>query len=64
MNSASNMIKPVYRYEGTLARLMGDAVLASSAPPLPRGRPAAGGTGALDILAGMQPFCAQAGGAG
>jgi class 3 adenylate cyclase len=62
MNSAFEyLIKPVYRYEGTLARLMGDAVLAFFGAPLSHeDDPQRAVLAALDILAGMQPFCAQA----
>ncbi|PKB72370.1 MAG: hypothetical protein BZY87_00870 [SAR202 cluster bacterium Io17-Chloro-G6] len=36
MNGAfSHLIEPVYRYEGTLARLMGDAILAFLERPSP-----------------------------
>ena len=35
MNGAlEHLIKPVYRYEGTLARIMGDAILAFFGAPI------------------------------
>ena len=37
------LIAPIYRYEGTVARLMGDAILAFFGAPIsPRGRSGAG----------------------
>lgn len=51
------MVAPVYRYEGTVARLMGDAVLAFFGAPISHEDDAerAVRTG-LDILSGIQPF--------
>lgn len=58
MNGAfAHLIAPVYRYEGTLARLMGDAILAFFGAPIaheddPRRAVLAG----LDILQGIQGY--------
>ncbi|HZY45587.1 MAG TPA: adenylate/guanylate cyclase domain-containing protein, partial [Anaerolineae bacterium] len=53
-----HMIKPVYKYEGTLARLMGDAILAFFGAPIgheddPQRAVLAG----LDIVTAIQPYC-------
>ena len=61
MNGAfTHMIKPVYRYEGTIARLMGDALLAFFGAPIaheddPRRAILAG----LDIVEAIQPYREQ-----
>jgi class 3 adenylate cyclase/tetratricopeptide (TPR) repeat protein len=61
MNGAfEHMIQPVYRYEGTVARLMGDAVLAFFGAPLaheddPKRAVLAG----LEIVAGMREYRQQ-----
>lgn len=62
MNGAfEHLIAPVYRYEGTLARLMGDAVLAFWRPDHPRRRPPTGRVGrardhrAYQVLPGGGP---------
>ena len=61
MNGAfAQMIKPVYQYEGTIARLMGDALLAFFGAPIaheddPRRAILAG----LDIIEGIKPFREQ-----
>jgi class 3 adenylate cyclase/tetratricopeptide (TPR) repeat protein len=58
MNGAfAQMIKPVYHYEGTIARLMGDALLAFFGAPIaheddPRRAVLAG----LDIVEGIGPY--------
>lgn len=58
MNGAfEHLIAPVYRYEGTLARLMGDAILAFFGAPIgheddPRRAVLAG----LDIIEGIAPY--------
>ncbi len=55
-----HMIRPVYKYEGTLARLMGDAILAFFGAPIgheddPQRAVLAG----LDIVAAIRPYCEQ-----
>jgi class 3 adenylate cyclase/tetratricopeptide (TPR) repeat protein len=61
MNGAfAHMIKPVYQYEGTIARLMGDALLAFFGAPIaheddPRRAILAG----LDIVASIEPYREQ-----
>ncbi len=51
------MIKPVYRYEGTVARLMGDAILAFFGAPIAHeDDPQRAILAGLDILAGIEPF--------
>jgi len=61
MNGAfAQMIKPVYQYEGTIARLMGDALLAFFGAPIaheddPRRAILAG----LDIVEGIKPYREQ-----
>lgn len=51
------MVAPVYRYEGTVARLMGDAVLAFFGAPIAHEDDAERAVRAgLDILSGIQPF--------
>lgn len=61
MNGAfAQMIKPVYHYEGTVARLMGDALLAFFGAPIaheddPRRAILAG----LDIVEGIKPYREQ-----
>jgi class 3 adenylate cyclase/tetratricopeptide (TPR) repeat protein len=61
MNSAFEyLIKPVYHYEGTLARLMGDAVLAFFGAPISHeDDPERGVLAALEIVSRIQPFCDQ-----
>ena len=59
MNGAyENLIAPVYRYEGTLARLMGDAIFAFFGAPIaheddPQRAVAAG----LEIVEGISAYC-------
>ena len=61
MNGAfAQMIKPVYQYEGTIARLMGDALLAFFGAPIaheddPRRAILAG----LDIVEAIKPYSEQ-----
>ncbi len=51
------MIEPVYRYEGTIARLMGDAILAFfGAPVAHEDDPQRSILAALAIVEGMQPL--------
>ncbi|HUS14082.1 MAG TPA: adenylate/guanylate cyclase domain-containing protein, partial [Chloroflexia bacterium] len=61
MNGAfEHLIRPVYRYEGTLARLMGDAVLALFGAPIAHEDDAQRAVLAgLAILEGIQPYRAQ-----
>lgn len=55
MNSAfERLIEPIYRYEGTLARLLGDAVLAFFGAPIAHeDDPTRAVRAGLDIVAGM-----------
>ncbi|MCL7452606.1 MAG: AAA family ATPase, partial [Anaerolineae bacterium] len=54
------LIEPVYRYEGTLARLMGDAVLAFFGAPLAHeDDPERACRAALEILAGARAYAAR-----
>ena len=59
MNGAFEyLITPVYRYEGTLARLMGDAILAFFGAPIAHEDDAQRATLAgLDILQEIGPYC-------
>ncbi|MDX1659053.1 MAG: adenylate/guanylate cyclase domain-containing protein, partial [Nitriliruptorales bacterium] len=51
------LIEPVYRYEGTLARLQGDAILAFFGAPLAHeDDPERAARAGLDILAGIAPY--------
>ncbi|MBU1751317.1 MAG: AAA family ATPase, partial [Chloroflexi bacterium] len=61
MNGAFQvLIPPIYRYEGTLARLMGDAVLAFFGAPLAHeDDPERACRAALDILAGAHEYAAR-----
>ncbi len=61
MNGAFEfLIAPVYRYEGTLARLMGDAILAFFGAPLSHEDDAERACrAALDILAGAREYAAR-----
>ena len=61
MNGAfEHLIKPIYRYEGTLARLMGDAILAFFGAPIAHEDDAYRAVRAgLDIVAGIQQYRAQ-----
>ena len=54
------LIEPVYRYEGTLARLMGDAILAFFGAPIAHeDDPYRAVRAALDILEGIRPYCEE-----
>ncbi len=54
------MIKPVYHYEGTVARLMGDAILAFFGAPIAHeDDPQRAVLAGLDILAGIEPYIEQ-----
>ena len=61
MNGAFEvLIEPVYRYEGTLARLMGDAVLAFFGAPIAHeDDPERACRAALDIIDGAQRYAAR-----
>ena len=61
MNGAfTQMIRPVYRYEGTLARLMGDALLAFFGAPIAHeDDPQRAVLAGLDIIAGIRPYREQ-----
>lgn len=61
MNAAFEMlIRPVQRYGGTVARLMGDSILAFfGAPTAHEDDPQRAILAGLDILAGIQPFREQ-----
>jgi class 3 adenylate cyclase len=52
-----HMIKPVYHYEGTVARLMGDAILAFFGAPIAHeDDPQRAVLAGLDIVAGIRPY--------
>ena len=52
-----HMIKPVYKYEGTVARLMGDGILAFFGAPLSHeDDPQRSILAGLDILSGISPY--------
>ena len=61
MNGAfEHLIAPVYRYEGTLARLMGDAILAFFGAPIGHeDDPERAVLAGLDIIASIGPYRAQ-----
>ncbi|UCG40203.1 MAG: AAA family ATPase [Acidimicrobiia bacterium] len=61
MNGAfEHLITPVYRYEGTLARLMGDAILAFFGAPIAHeDDPERAVRAALEILEDIQPYREQ-----
>ncbi len=53
-----HMIAPVYRYEGTVARLMGDGILAFFGAPIAHeDDPVRGVLAGLDIAAGIDVYC-------
>ncbi len=53
----SHMIKPVFKYEGTVARLMGDGILAFFGAPLAHeDDPQRAILAGLDILSGITPY--------
>jgi class 3 adenylate cyclase/tetratricopeptide (TPR) repeat protein len=58
MNAAfEHMIQPIYKYEGTVVRLMGDAILAFFGAPLTHeDDPQRAALAALDIQSHMKPF--------
>lgn len=52
------LVRPVYRYEGTVARLMGDALLAFFGAPIAHeDDPERAVRAGLDILEQVRPFC-------
>lgn len=54
------LVAPIYRYEGTLARMMGDAILAFFGAPLAHeDDPQRAVLAGLDILREIGPFCDQ-----
>ena len=54
------MIRPVYTYEGTVARLMGDAILAFFGAPIAHeDDPQRAVLAGLDIVTGIQPYREQ-----
>jgi predicted ATPase/class 3 adenylate cyclase len=56
----ARMIQPVYQYEGTVARLMGDAILAFFGAPLAHeDDPQRAVLAGLGIVAGIQPYQAE-----
>ena len=61
MNGAfERLITPVYRYEGTVARLMGDAILAFFGAPIAHeDDPQRAALAGLDIVEGIQPYREQ-----
>jgi class 3 adenylate cyclase len=61
MNEAFKyLIEPVYRYEGTVARLMGDAILAFFGAPIAHeDDPLRAVLAGLDIVGGMNSFAAK-----
>ena len=61
MNCAfQHLITPVYRHEGTLARLMGDAVLGFFGPPIAHeDDPQRAVLAGLEIIRGIRPYSAQ-----
>mgnify|MGYP001820195989 CR=1 FL=1 len=61
MNGAfEHLIEPIYRYEGTLARLMGDAILAFFGAPITHeDDPQRAVLAGLDILQSIRPYCEQ-----
>lgn len=55
-----HMIKPVYKYEGTVARLMGDAILAFFGAPIAHeDDPERAVLAGLDIVNSIKPYCDQ-----
>jgi class 3 adenylate cyclase len=56
----SEMIRPIFRYEGTVARLMGDALLAFFGAPIAHeDDPQRAILAALDITAGIKAYREQ-----
>jgi class 3 adenylate cyclase len=58
MNEAFDyLIRPIYRYEGTLARMMGDGILAFFGAPIAHeDDPQRAIRAGLDIVEGLEPF--------
>jgi class 3 adenylate cyclase len=55
-----HMILPIYKYEGIVARLMGDGILAFFGAPIAHeDDPQRAVLAGLDIAAGIKPFCEQ-----
>lgn len=53
-----HMIKPIYTYEGTVARLMGDAILAFFGAPIAHeDDPERAVLAGLEIVNGIKPYC-------
>lgn len=53
-----HMIKPIYTYEGTVARLMGDAILAFFGAPIAHeDDPERAVRAGLEIVSGIKPYC-------
>ncbi|MCH8211595.1 MAG: adenylate/guanylate cyclase domain-containing protein, partial [Planctomycetes bacterium] len=61
MNGAfEHLISPIYRYEGTVARLMGDAILAFFGAPIAHeDDPQRAVLAGLDIIEGIQAYQAE-----
>ncbi|MBI1802306.1 MAG: zinc-ribbon domain-containing protein, partial [Chloroflexi bacterium] len=61
MNGAfKHLIAPVYHYEGTLARLMGDAILAFFGAPIAHeDDPQRAVRAALEIIQSIRPYCQE-----
>ncbi len=54
------MIRPIYKYEGMVARLMGDGILAFFGAPIAHeDDPQRAVLAGLDIVAGIKPYCDQ-----
>lgn len=55
-----HMIKPVYKFEGTVARLMGDSILAFFGAPIGHeDDPERAVLAGLEIVNGIKPYCEQ-----
>ncbi len=55
-----HLITPVYRYEGTLARLMGDAILAFFGAPIAHeDDPTRAVRAGLEIISGVEAYCTR-----
>ncbi len=55
-----HMIRPIYTYEGTVARLMGDAILAFFGAPIAHeDDPERAVMAGLEIVSGIKPYCEQ-----
>ena len=64
MNGAfEHLITPIYRYEGTVARLMGDAILAFFGAPIAHeDDPQRAILAGLDVVQGIKAYCQKIGG--